>query len=339
VNNEQPGSTAPASATKPAPVLGCRVCGSQEVAQTLEVREMMFGMRDRFIYTLCADCGSLSQQVSEYDMVRYYPSDYYSFSETASISPRQGLALKMARFVPAGLLAWSYRLTGSYNVGLYLRLSSELRDWLRAPVCSKLRVLDVGCGSGPYVRLLALAGFQAEGLDPFYSGPNPAECVIHRCELQTLQKEYEVILFNNSFEHMAAPAEVLHHAFARLCPGGVCVLTLPKLPSAAFDQYGADWYSIDAPRHFFVPSVDGLTRLAIRAGFADVSVQHRENAESFLWSEGYRRDVPRTTNRLSGVVGEDQIQSLKRQAAEAVRQEKSCQATFILRKPGRLPGG
>ena len=40
---------------------GCRICGSVRVAGRHDVREMMFGTRERFRYELCAQCGCLQK--------------------------------------------------------------------------------------------------------------------------------------------------------------------------------------------------------------------------------------------------------------------------------------
>ena len=42
---------------------GCRICGSVRVAGRHDVREMMFGTRETFGYTQCADC--LCLQIDE----------------------------------------------------------------------------------------------------------------------------------------------------------------------------------------------------------------------------------------------------------------------------------
>src|SRR5690242_20511943 len=59
----------------------CRICATTN-GTTFAAREMMFGFRDEFEYFQCGNYGSISinQDLSELDMQRYYPSDYYSFS-------------------------------------------------------------------------------------------------------------------------------------------------------------------------------------------------------------------------------------------------------------------
>lgn len=267
-------------------------------------------------------------------MGKYYPPDYYSFGNADAMPRQTQLVFRLCRWLPDPLLSLLRRATGSFSLGALVEVRAEVRSWMGNGYSAKASVLDVGCGSGAKPRLLALAGFAAEGLDPFYTGPNPKECLIHRCELNALARTYEVLSFDKSFEHVAQPAEVLRAAFERVRPGGVCVLTVPKLPSDAFDRYGACWYALDAPRHYFVPSVDGLTRLAKEVGFKEVTIRPLEYAEAFLWSEAYRRGIPRQRGTLSGLIPEEELRALSRDATEAFRRDRSCLATFVLRKAG-----
>src|SRR5690349_16773153 len=58
----------------------CRVCRNTETKEQYVVREMMFGMRDEFVYDRCSSCLSIqirdipSQEV----LWKYYPENYYS---------------------------------------------------------------------------------------------------------------------------------------------------------------------------------------------------------------------------------------------------------------------
>ena len=55
----------------------CRICGAEEL-DSFELREMMFGLRDRFRYLQCQSCGCM--QIEKYlaDIAKYYPDNYFS---------------------------------------------------------------------------------------------------------------------------------------------------------------------------------------------------------------------------------------------------------------------
>jgi hypothetical protein len=72
--NESHGEHEPTKSMK------CRICGNPVGNREYVAREMMFGLRDSFVYFQCAECRCL--QIAEFpaDMSRYYPASYYSCS-------------------------------------------------------------------------------------------------------------------------------------------------------------------------------------------------------------------------------------------------------------------
>lgn len=77
----------------------CRICDNENLNQAYQLKEMMFGIRDEFTYFECSVCGCL--QISEFpeDISKYYPQDYYSFSESSSTPPLVFAKSLMSRFL------------------------------------------------------------------------------------------------------------------------------------------------------------------------------------------------------------------------------------------------
>ena len=70
------------------------------------------------------------------------------------------------------------------------------------------------------------------------------------------------------------------------------MLRTPVAGSWSWREYGTDWVALDAPRHTFVPSVEGLRAAAAEAGL-DVFATVWDSTELQFWrSEQYRRDIP-----------------------------------------------
>ena len=59
----------------------CKICNSGNYS-SYEVKEMMFGFRDKFLYLECLECGCLQIAQIPADMSKYYPKKYFSFSRT-----------------------------------------------------------------------------------------------------------------------------------------------------------------------------------------------------------------------------------------------------------------
>src|SRR6185369_3591426 len=98
-------------------------------------------------------------------------------------------------------------------------------------------------------------------------------------------------LFNHSFEHMEEPVKALVLARERLAPHGAVVLRTPVAGRAAWREYGVDWVQLDAPRHFFLPTEDGMRGLARAAGFKVERVLYDSTGLQFWGSEQYRRGI------------------------------------------------
>ena len=57
----------------------CKICFSNKNNKTYVAREMMFGLREEFIYFECSNCGCLQIKDIPKDISKYYPKDYSPF--------------------------------------------------------------------------------------------------------------------------------------------------------------------------------------------------------------------------------------------------------------------
>ena len=67
-------------------MLKCKICWNENNNKLLEVREMMFGFKDKFNYFQCSQCNCLQILEIPSDMYKYYPETYYSFSKINPIT-------------------------------------------------------------------------------------------------------------------------------------------------------------------------------------------------------------------------------------------------------------
>lgn len=278
--------------------MSCRVCGESEVRAEHRVREAMFGTGEEFDYRECGACGSLSLAEIPGDLGRYYDGeDYYSFDEDFEARYRNPVKRKLRA------LAGRAAATGEGVVGRFLADAKPYApyDVLRAlgpgTLRPEARILDVGCGAGELLYVLRNSGFEhLLGIDPF----RPEDRVfdngleIRRAGLPDLPREpaWDVVMFHHSFEHVPDPVETLAEVAARLAPGGVCILRLPTCSSRAWREYGPHWIQLEAPRHIFLPSREGLGILAGRSGLRLAGLRDDSTAFQFWGSEQARAGVP-----------------------------------------------
>lgn len=129
------------------------------------------------------------------------------------------------------------------------------------------RLLDFGCGAGWYARRMIRRGWHVTGLEisaelarrvsaeagvPVLAGslPHPA----------LPPGSFDVVNMGAVLEHVHDPHRVLAAAAALLVPGGLLVVSVPNLASAAFRWFGEDWFSLDLPYHLLHFNAQTLER-------------------------------------------------------------------------------
>lgn len=308
---------------------------------------MYYGTKEPFEYFTCAQCDSLQivKALEGEDLARHYPSDYYSYNTSALPNFLLWVTEQRDRFVThtggrvtGGLITAiprSVRTVFGINdsSGDVIEMLGELA------ITPKARILDVGCGSGGLLDRLARAGFENLcGADPFLAadGETPMRVPLAKCYLEEVsQGDFDLIMFNHSFEHMPDPGATLKAARERLSAAGVCLVRLPTTSSEVYSLYGVQWVGIDAPRHIFVPSRPGMAVAAEAAGLTVDRTFDDSSFLGFLGSEAYRHDIslhdPQMFWKVLKIVGFKQVWSWQRRAERLNRQGRGDWAGFVLR--------
>lgn len=270
----------------------CYVCGNRQANRLHYPREMMFGLGEVFEYLECGYCACLQITETPADLGRYYADGYYSYK-----APKEKRVPSWARQLRTRR---TRALLGERDAlgGLMARLSkhrSEHFDWLgRAGVRLDSAILDVGCGSGSVLRQMQRDGFSnLLGIDPFleqdidYGGG----LKILKRSIGELDRRFDFIMLNHSFEHMPDPRLALQQLRAVLGPQGTLLLRLPVADSHARRKYGIHWVAWDAPRHLFLHTVRSMHLLAQQTAFEVIDVTYDSSRLQFYASELYLRGI------------------------------------------------
>jgi len=256
-----------------------------------KIKEMMFGLDDVFDYFECSECGCL--QISEYplDMSKYYPSNYYSFNNIDNSTTN-----KMKRLLEKERNR--YIFTGRGIVGLILNKvypASNFNALIRANVHIDTRILDVGCGSGYFLITLKDIGFnRLHGIDPFIKEDIEYDngVKIVKKYIFDLNGEFDLIMFNHSFEHIPDQGETLDSVYRLLSKNGKCIIRIPTVSSFAWEKYNGNWVQLDAPRHFFLHSINSIKLLALKSGLILKDYFYDSTDFQFWGSELYSKGIP-----------------------------------------------
>jgi 2-polyprenyl-3-methyl-5-hydroxy-6-metoxy-1,4-benzoquinol methylase len=261
----------------------CRICGSTDLAEPICLRETMFGTGETFLYHQCNDCRCLQIVERPADMDRYYPATYYSYN-IAQRNIRNLIRSFLAYYGPGWLFAG--------------------RDWWENPdrkslrdahITRSSRILDLGCGSGNFTASLKDIGLRnVIGADPFIPEDtvHPNGVKILRKEASEIEGEFDLVMMQASMEHIWDQHGIVREMARLLAPGGHCMMNIPTLDSWAWEHYGENWVHLDPPRHFYIHSRAGITRLLASAGLEVTSIVDSAASFGILASEKIRMGLP-----------------------------------------------
>ncbi len=313
----------------------CRVCDTAADMPIFVAREMMYGTRESFPYVQCPACDCLQLAEVPDDLGRYYPSNYYSYTEdhAARYHNTTKNLLNRLRDLAALYGPFGPDFPGAVQVP-HLRSSFDALARVKG-LSRSMRILDIGCGSGQLLYRLANAGFRhLTGVDPFISESIDwgGRLRILKASIKDIDERFDLIILNHSFEHMQDPIATAMRIKDCMRENGTIVLRIPLSDSEAWKHYGVNWFQLDAPRHLFLHTRKSIDVLVRKVGLRVLAVHYDSGPDQFEISERYAEDIP-----LRGAeavrarsISPRQHRANARKAAVLNRQGRGDQATFFL---------
>jgi SAM-dependent methyltransferase len=175
-------------------------------------------------------------------------------------------------------------------------------------------VLDVGCASGAFLRMMRERGWRVTGVEPSLAQSRRAtetlgrSANIQQCVLQeaSLQGGFDLVTMWDVLEHVTSPKEFLGLAAAQLRPGGYLVLNVPRIDSMAARLLGARWPVLLA-EHLCYFTVPGLRLCGEAAGLRLVDRGQRPAAFSmgYIFFRASQHSIPGSAlvGRVLGALG------------------------------------
>ncbi|RJS48968.1 MAG: hypothetical protein CIT03_05395 [Methanobacterium sp.] len=308
----------------------CKICENNLKNKVFLVKEMMFGFNEDFKYMECSKCGCLELINPPDDFSRYYNfDDYYSFKDDGRL--KRLLKKKWVEYV----------LFKNSSIGrlLSLKFQKSFFDILALQnIDKKTRILDIGSGSGDLIIALNDMGFEkALGIDPYVK--NESGCIkknnIHQI---SNSEEFDLILFDHSFEHLIDHSSILKKVHDLLSPGGTCIIAMPIKNDYIWDIYGVNWVQIDAPRHILLHTRQSFDILLKKSSLKLQEVIYNSDEFFFYGSEQYKRgialmdDESYLINPKKSIFTKKEIGEFKKKAQELNNKNLGDQCVFILNK-------
>ncbi|HSB12218.1 MAG TPA: class I SAM-dependent methyltransferase [Blastocatellia bacterium] len=224
----------------------CDVCGAISARELYTAKDRLSNSGETFSIGQCPGCGVLRTlpALSETQLARFYPADYWGAGEEPSQAWIRSSQAEKTRFLSRCGLAGG-------------------------------RILDVGCGSGFFLRALQPAHWDRFGVETSDAACAAAAHALGRgrvfrgelIESQWPDSSFDVVTFWSALEHTNEPRANLKAARHIIKPGGSLIVQLPNAASYQARWFGGDWFALDAPRHRYHFNLPILERLLSETGF------------------------------------------------------------------------
>jgi len=225
---------------------GCDLCGTTSARELYTAKDRLSNRGETFSIRQCSGCGVLRTlpELSDAQLAGFYPEDYWGAVDEPSQTWIESSQAEKTRFLSRCQLS-----AGS--------------------------ILDVGCGSGFFLRSLTPAKWERFGVET-----SEAACAATARALGsgrvfagilTLSgwpnSSFDVVTFWSALEHSNEPRANLMEARRILKPGGSVIIQVPNSSSYQARWFRGDWFALDAPRHRYHFSLAILEQLLSETGF------------------------------------------------------------------------
>lgn len=207
---------------------------------------------DEFSLNSCLDCGAvfLSPRPTQEQLSQAYDDSYYGAGDS-----KFGSTVEKVLDV--------FRGARVCRVCKYIKPSG--------------RVLDIGCGSGDFLKKLSERGFEAFGTELEGRAARRAMQLDgikvktgHLLEVDFDKDFFDAVCMWHVFEHLAEPRQTMEIVNKVLKPGGCLFLSMPNIESIQSRLFKGNWLHLDPPRHLFFLTPEKLISAMENFGFSVV---------------------------------------------------------------------
>ncbi|MBX4196782.1 class I SAM-dependent methyltransferase [Candidatus Pacearchaeota archaeon] len=131
--------------------------------------------------------------------------------------------------------------------------------------------LDVGCGVGHLMHMLARKGLNVEGMEisPDLVSALNKKFKVYCAEVgdKSIKKKYDLITFNHVLEHVEHPESFIKGIYSMLNEQGYIIFAVPFLYGLIPQILRTKWYGLGYGQHLNFFSIKSLKNLLERNGF------------------------------------------------------------------------
>ena len=222
---------------------------------------------ESFNVMLCDRCRvmSTSPMLDPEQLSEYYTPNYYGGGSQERASQQK-------------FVGWVERLVHIHHRWRAARLVTHM-DAIPGRAARDIKVLDVGCGRGGFLRELSKRGYACTGIDIAPFDENEGSQRPYEFKQGPLASHkfpaaaFDAVSIWHVLEHLHDPVATLQELARVLKPGGILSLAVPNVESWQAKVFKGQWFHLDLPRHLFHFGPASLHPLLRQAGFS-VMRQH-----------------------------------------------------------------
>jgi 2-polyprenyl-3-methyl-5-hydroxy-6-metoxy-1,4-benzoquinol methylase len=211
----------------------CPVCYSTSVRYDYSAPTTRHEIDERmWTVWLCGNCthGFMNPQPSWQELASYYARGYEAYDPSHGSLEDDNSSVERAR------------TEGKFR---HIALSTNMR------------LLDVGCGAGFFLRVAQRLGAIVAGIEPSVFGAEQTRKSGIKVFNGTLEQfiaagtieRFDVITANHVIEHVPSPVETLSAMKTLLAPGGYIWIAVPNAGYPLARKLRGYWHSTDLPYH------------------------------------------------------------------------------------------
>lgn len=250
----------------------CPVCDSHQLSTYGHIKDHKVS-RETFKLDQCEACGLVftNPRPDEVNIGKYYQSEnYVSHTDTKK-----------------GLINFLYHQVRK------ITLRKKLR-WINKFTVNKRSLLDVGCGTGYFLKTCKSNGWSISGVEPDEGAREIArkntEANISSSLDSVEKKEYDAITLWHVLEHIHDLNGSIKKLSQLLSQTGTVFVALPNYKCYDRKIYQEYWDGYEVPRHLYHFSIDTVDKLLNKHGFKIIDIKPMifDAFYACMLSEGYK---------------------------------------------------
>lgn len=229
-------------------VPNCPLCGGKQTSHFMIIKDH-FLTKDSFNITYCETCSLkyTNPRPTIESVSDYYESDEY-----------------LSHYRKKGVIGNLYTLIKNYSIKKKYDLIRKKKP--------EGRLLDIGCGTGDFMKYGNKLKFETFGIEPSeharsYAINENKLTVVDSLKTFKSKQKMDVITMWHSLEHVHDLKEVFNFITDNIKSAGRVYVALPNYSSYDAKKYKEFWAAWDLPRHIFHFNQESMKYLANKMGY------------------------------------------------------------------------